>query len=112
MYLKNVIIFVVFTCRFYQARTIDELHAVALSLSLQLDSKYGVLCFLYSVLFTHGIHTLKFEMGDEIDPLIDPVYGHASQCLINLLITGQSTPYLFDGERDIGGYSMLYFIVN
>ncbi|VDQ02650.1 unnamed protein product [Trichobilharzia regenti] len=34
------------------------------------------------------------------------VHGHASQCLINLLITGESTPYLFDGERDLGGFTL------
>nr|CAH8848353.1 unnamed protein product [Trichobilharzia regenti] len=90
----------------YEAETVEELRAVALSLLPQITSKYGVLCFLYSVLFTHGLQSLKNEMNGEMEALIDPVHGHASQCLINLLITGESTPYLFDGERDLGGFTL------
>ncbi|KAH8877218.1 Ubiquitin carboxyl-terminal hydrolase MINDY-3 [Schistosoma japonicum] len=92
--------------RCFEAETVDELRAVAFSLQPQIKSKYGVLCFLYSVLFTHGLQSLIKEMNGEMDALIDPVHGHASQCLINLLITGESTPYLFDGERDLGGFTL------
>ncbi|CAH8514762.1 unnamed protein product [Heterobilharzia americana] len=89
-----------------ETETVEELRAIAFSLLPQITSKYGVLCFLYSVLFTHGLQSLKNEMNGEMDALIDPVHGHASQCLINLLITGESTPYLFDGERDLGGFTL------
>lgn len=84
----------------------DELHAVVLSLTDTLQSPYGVLCFLYSVLFTRGVSGLRSEVGDETEPLIDPVHGHASQCLINLLISGQLTSYLFDGERNVSGITL------
>nr|VZI46664.1 unnamed protein product [Spirometra erinaceieuropaei] len=30
----------------------------------------------------------------------------ASQCLLNLLITGRSSPHLFDGERTLSGFTM------
>ncbi|CAH8529984.1 unnamed protein product [Schistosoma intercalatum] len=92
--------------RCFEAETVEELRAVAFSLLPQIKSKYGVLCFLYSVLFTHGLQSLINEMNGEMDALIDPIHGHASQCLINLLITGESTPYLFDGERDLGGFTL------
>lgn len=92
--------------RCYQATSPDELRAVAMSLLPQLSYTYGVLCFLYSVLFTHGLQSLKSEMGDESDVLIDPIHGHSSQCLINLFITGHNTPYLFDGERVVEGFAL------
>ncbi|VDP90311.1 unnamed protein product [Echinostoma caproni] len=91
--------------RLIEASSADELHGVIMSLVPELQSKYGVLCFLYSILFNYGIESLRHGMADDADTLIDPVYGHASQCLINLLISGQATPYLFDGERNVSGIS-------
>ncbi|KAF5395720.1 hypothetical protein PHET_11720 [Paragonimus heterotremus] len=86
-----------------KADSAEELHGIIMSLATELQSPYAVLCFLYSILFTHGLSALRKSMADETEPLIDPVHGHASQCLINLLITGQVTPYLFDRERTVSG---------
>ncbi|CAL8090758.1 unnamed protein product [Calicophoron daubneyi] len=92
--------------KFIHITSQDELHGVIMSLTPQLQSSYGVLCFLYSVLFTHGMLALRKGMGDESETLIDPTHGHASQSLINLLLTGQMTPNLFDGVRSISDYSL------
>ncbi|KER21259.1 hypothetical protein T265_15143 [Opisthorchis viverrini] len=92
--------------RSISASSLDELHGLIMSLAPELQSPFAVLCFLYSILFTHGLSALRKGMADETDTLIDPVHGHASQCLINLLICGQTTPYLFDGERTISGITL------
>ncbi|TGZ75107.1 hypothetical protein CRM22_000565 [Opisthorchis felineus] len=92
--------------RSISASSVDELHGLIMSLAPELQSPFGVLCFLYSILFTHGLSALRKGMADETDTLIDPVHGHASQCLINLLICGQTTPYLFDGERTVSGITL------
>ncbi|KAF8563268.1 hypothetical protein P879_08821 [Paragonimus westermani] len=89
-----------------EADSAEELHGIIMSLATELQSPYAVLCFLYSILFTYGLSALRKSMADETEPLIDPVHGHASQCLINLLITGQVTPYLFDRERTVSGIQL------
>ncbi|VDL97486.1 unnamed protein product [Schistocephalus solidus] len=84
----------------------DELQAIIMSLIPQIMSSYGLLCFLYSILLTHGLEDVKKGMVGETDTLIDPTFGSASQCLLNLLITGRSSPHLFDGERTLSGFTM------
>lgn len=41
----------------------------------------------------------------ENNELIDPVHGHGSQCLINLLLTGRGVSYVWDNDQDLGGLS-------
>ena len=45
-------------------------------------------------------------MGDP-ESLIDQTEGHGSQALINLLITGRASSYVWDGSKDVGGLGML-----
>lgn len=90
--------------RFTWTASIDELSGLILSSGEHLRCPYAVICFMYSVLLTHGIATVRQSMlTDETTSLIDPVFGHGSQLLINLLITGQSTSHLFDGVRSVAG---------
>jgi len=42
----------------------------------------------------------------EAGELIDPVHGHGSQSLINLMLTGRGVNYVWDNEQDVGGLSM------
>ncbi|XP_023617741.1 ubiquitin carboxyl-terminal hydrolase MINDY-3 isoform X4 [Myotis lucifugus] len=70
-------------------------------------SKFGVLLFLYSVLLTKGIENIKNEIEDSTEPLIDPVYGHGSQSLINLLLTGHAVSNVWDGDRECSGMQLL-----
>lgn len=70
-------------------------------------SSFGVILFLYSCLLTKTIKLVKSEIDDESSlPLIDCQFGHGSQALTNLLITGQATANCFDGERDLSGLKL------
>ncbi|CAH2282395.1 ubiquitin carboxyl-terminal hydrolase MINDY-3 [Pelobates cultripes] len=70
-------------------------------------NKCGVLLFLYSVILTKGIENVKNEIEDSQEPLIDPVYGHGSQSLINLLLTGHAVSNVWDGDRECSGMKLL-----
>ncbi|NWR28894.1 MINY3 hydrolase, partial [Tachuris rubrigastra] len=63
--------------------------------------------FLYSVILTKGIENIKNEIEDATEPLIDPVYGHGSQSLINLLLTGHAVSNVWDGDRECSGMKLL-----
>jgi hypothetical protein len=65
--------------------------------------KYDVLSFLYSVVLTKGTNVIINERQDADEPLIDPLHGHGSQALVNLLLAGVATANVFDGVRDLGG---------
>ncbi|KAM4688793.1 ubiquitin carboxyl-terminal hydrolase MINDY-3 [Discoglossus pictus] len=70
-------------------------------------NKFGVLLFLYSVILSKGIENVKNEIEDAEEPLIDPVYGHGSQSLINLLLTGHAVSNVWDGDRECSGMKLL-----
>ncbi|XP_065522551.1 ubiquitin carboxyl-terminal hydrolase MINDY-3 isoform X4 [Lathamus discolor] len=70
-------------------------------------NRFGVLLFLYSVILTKGIENIKNEIEDAAEPLIDPVYGHGSQSLINLLLTGHAVSNVWDGDRECSGMKLL-----
>jgi len=40
------------------------------------------------------------------ESLIDPVHGHGSQSLINLMLTGTATQNVFDGDKDLCGLQL------
>ncbi|PIK51888.1 hypothetical protein BSL78_11230, partial [Apostichopus japonicus] len=66
----------------------------------------GVLIFIYSIILTKGIDTIKAEMQDPTEPLIDGTFGHGSQSLTNLMLTGRAVSNVFDLEKDISGFKM------
>lgn len=79
----------------------------ALKEKLQLlQGPSGVILFLYSVLLTKGVENINNEREDTSQPLIDPIHGHGSQSLINLLLTGQAAAHVFDNEKDISGLKL------
>uniref|UniRef100_A0AAY5EWR8 Ubiquitin carboxyl-terminal hydrolase MINDY n=1 Tax=Electrophorus electricus TaxID=8005 RepID=A0AAY5EWR8_ELEEL len=86
-------------------KTVAELKESVLSLYDTWRNKFGVLLFLYSVILTKGIENIKNEIEDSTEPLIDPVYGHGSQSLINLLVTGHAVSNVWDGDRECSGMS-------
>jgi hypothetical protein len=51
-----------------------------------------------------GVDELSNEMS-EAGELIDPLHGHGSQSLINLMLTGRGVNYVWDNEQDVGGLS-------
>ncbi|KAK3515727.1 hypothetical protein QTP70_030174 [Hemibagrus guttatus] len=87
-------------------KTVAELKELILSLYDTWRNKFGVLLFLYSVILTKGIENIKNEIEDTSEPLIDPVYGHGSQSLINLLITGHAVSNVWDGDRECSGMNL------
>jgi len=69
-------------------------------------TKYDIISFLYSVVLTKGPNSIISERQDMEESLIDPVHGHGSQSLINLLLTGNATQNVFDGIRDLCGLQL------
>ncbi|XP_010339488.1 ubiquitin carboxyl-terminal hydrolase MINDY-3 isoform X2 [Saimiri boliviensis] len=88
-------------------RSLPELKDAVLDQYSMWGNKFGVLLFLYSVLMTKGIENIKNEIEDASEPLIDPVYGHGSQSLINLLLTGHAVSNVWDGDRECSGMKLL-----
>lgn len=43
------------------------------------------------------------ELLDTSEPLIHNTYGYGSQGLINLMLTGQAVPHVWDHDKDVGG---------
>ncbi|XP_030639655.1 ubiquitin carboxyl-terminal hydrolase MINDY-3 [Chanos chanos] len=87
-------------------KSVAELKEAVLSLYDTWRNKFGVLLFLYSVILTKGIENIKNEIEDTTEPLIDPVYGHGSQSLINLLVTGHAVSNVWDGDRECSGMKL------
>ncbi|MCI4391329.1 hypothetical protein PGIGA_G00132870 [Pangasianodon gigas] len=87
-------------------KTVAELKEIILSLYDTWRNKFGVLLFLYSVILTKGIENIKNEIEDTSEPLIDPVYGHGSQSLINLLVTGHAVSNVWNGDRECSGMKL------
>ncbi|MBN3315336.1 MINY3 hydrolase, partial [Atractosteus spatula] len=87
-------------------KTSGEMKEAVLDLYDTWRNKFGVLLFLYSVILTKGIENIKNEIEDATEPLIDPVYGHGSQSLINLLLTGHAVSNVWDGDRECSGMKL------
>ncbi|KAL1465168.1 hypothetical protein WDU94_004758 [Cyamophila willieti] len=71
-----------------------------------LRNRFGVLLFLYSVLYTKTLEILRLEVSDITEPLIDREFGYGSQSLINLMITGRAVNYVFNHVQDIDGLQL------
>ncbi|KAK1173219.1 ubiquitin carboxyl-terminal hydrolase MINDY-3-like [Acipenser oxyrinchus oxyrinchus] len=87
-------------------KTVGEMKEAILDLYDIWRNKFGVLLFLYSVILTKGIGNVKNEIEDSAEPLIDPVYGHGSQSLTNLLLTGYAVSNVWDGDRECSGMKL------
>ena len=62
----------------------------------------GVLMFLLSVLLTHGTSRARDDMDDPENSMLGQ-FGHCTQDLINLLLSGRSVSNVFDGSVPLGG---------
>ncbi|KAI9912730.1 hypothetical protein PsorP6_006125 [Peronosclerospora sorghi] len=64
-------------------------------------SPHGVINFTYSVLRTKGVAVVRSEMDDSTSSLTG-AFGHCTQELVNLLLTGQAVSNVFDGAVPLG----------
>ena len=71
-----------------------------------MSRRFAVLTFLYSSLLTKGLDEVLEEVEDASEPLIDGMFGHGSQSLLKLCITGAAVSNVFDDEKDLGGYKL------
>ncbi|OWZ24054.1 hypothetical protein PHMEG_000990 [Phytophthora megakarya] len=61
----------------------------------------GVINFTFSVLRTKGVATVREEMDDPTNTLTG-AFGHCTQELLNLLLTGKAVSNVFDGSVPMG----------
>ncbi|KAH6824091.1 ubiquitin interaction motif-containing protein [Perilla frutescens var. hirtella] len=66
-------------------------------------SRLGALLFLISALLSRGLHTVQEDRDDPSQPLVTAPFGHASQEIVNLLLSGSAVANVFDGKMDLGG---------
>eukprot|EP00644_Phytophthora_capsici_P012343 jgi/Phyca11/121901/e_gw1.46.162.1 len=64
-------------------------------------SPHGVINFIFSVLRTKSVATVREEMDDPTNVLTG-AYGHCTQELLNLLLTGKAVSNVFDGSVPMG----------
>jgi hypothetical protein len=67
-----------------------------------LTSPVGVVTFVYSLLLTRGLQTVKDDMDDLEQPMVAR-FGHCTQELVNLVMCGVAATNVFDGDKDMGG---------
>ncbi|CAN4081162.1 unnamed protein product [Withania somnifera] len=66
-------------------------------------SRMGAMLFLISALLSHGIDSVQADRDDPSQPLVTTPFGHASQEIVNLLLSGEAVANVFDGRMDLGG---------
>ncbi|KAM7259609.1 hypothetical protein ACFE04_015350 [Oxalis oulophora] len=66
-------------------------------------SRMGAMLFLISALLSRGLDIVQADRDDPSLPLVTAPFGHASQEIVNLLISGEAVPNVFDGRMDLGG---------
>lgn len=86
--------------------TLEEVKKYYVEHTAILRRRHGLLLFLYSVILSRGLQQVKSECGDSQESLIDETYGYGSQSLINLMITGRATTYVWDHYQDVAGLKL------
>lgn len=66
-------------------------------------SRMGALLFLISALLSRGLENVESDRDDPSQPLVTAPFGHASQEIVNLLLSGRAVANVFDGRMDLGG---------
>ncbi|KAD5507557.1 hypothetical protein R6Q59_031646 [Mikania micrantha] len=66
-------------------------------------SRMGALLFLLSALLSRGLEAVQADRDDPTQPLVTAPFGHASQEIVNLLLSGMAVANVFDGKMDLGG---------
>jgi hypothetical protein len=71
-------------------------------LDFLVHGKKGVLSFVYSMMLTRGLTRLREDMDDMESSLTMGPFGHGTQELLNLMLTGRATSNVFDGTMPMG----------
>lgn len=79
----------------------QELVALLLREMPAFCSPLGVINFTFSVLRTKGVDAVREEMDDPANNLTG-AFGHCTQELLNLLLTGKAVSNVFDGSVPMG----------
>ncbi|EPS67368.1 hypothetical protein M569_07408, partial [Genlisea aurea] len=66
-------------------------------------SRFGALLFLISALLSRGLDNVQDDRDDPSQPLVTAPFGHASQEIVNLLLSGSAVANVFDEKIDLGG---------
>ncbi|XP_016487212.2 uncharacterized protein LOC107807365 [Nicotiana tabacum] len=66
-------------------------------------SRMGAMLFLISALLSRGMDSVQADRDDPSQPLVTAPFGHASQEIVNLLLSGEAVANVFDGRMDLGG---------
>ena len=77
-----------------------ETEAALAEASLYYQTPSGVILFVLSLLLSRGCGGVKQDM-DEPDSCLVQRFGHCSQELLNLAITGRATSGVFDGTKSL-----------
>ncbi|KAM7511218.1 hypothetical protein LguiB_010093 [Lonicera macranthoides] len=67
------------------------------------QSRLGAMLFLISSLLSRGLDSVQADRDDPSQPLVTAPFGHASQEIVNLLLSGKAVANVFDGNMDLGG---------
>ena len=67
-----------------------------------LGSDLGVLLVLLSLLMSRGFGKVQSDRDDTTQPLITSPFGHASQEIVNLFLSGKAATNVFDGNMEMG----------
>ncbi|KAL8110397.1 hypothetical protein AgCh_026208 [Apium graveolens] len=67
------------------------------------QSRMGAMLFLISALLSRGLEFVQADRDDPSQPLVTAPFGHASQEIVNLLLSGEAVANVFDGKMDLGG---------
>ncbi|CDP11389.1 unnamed protein product [Coffea canephora] len=65
-------------------------------------SRMGAILFLISALLSRGLDSVQADRDDPSQPLVTAPFGHASQEIVNLLLSGRAVANVFDGRVDLG----------
>ncbi|KAI5671221.1 hypothetical protein M9H77_11585 [Catharanthus roseus] len=65
--------------------------------------RMGAMLFLISALLSRGLDAVQADRDDPTQPLVTAPFGHASQEIVNLLLSGKAVANVFDGKMDLGG---------
>ncbi|KAI9203039.1 uncharacterized protein BJ171DRAFT_158465 [Polychytrium aggregatum] len=69
--------------------------------------QHGIIQLLYSVILSRGVETIRDEDMDERESRLIGKHGYCTQEMVNLILLGQATSNVFDGDYNLDEYKIL-----